>query len=186
MRATLGNAMLTVALALPQLPALATLPVQMSLKDRIAHADHILIGRVNGVDMVDDGGKMIVDPKALTGPCQDKVIRLRVEVDEVLVTDAKRVPKVLFIPLDRFMHFSLGQVQDAHRGDRAQRLVILKGPAFRPIASGVHFAALAEKDQALQLYKSRPPGAARMPVADESEQSHAERLRSPFCAGVNS
>lgn len=183
MHSAFRNLMLASVLALPHVPALATLPLRMPLGDMVGHADHILIGRVNGVDMVDDGGRMISDLKASTGPCQDKVIRLRVEVDDVLVTDAKRVPKVLFIPLDRLMHFSLGQVQEAHKGDRAKRLVLLKGTAFRPVAPGVHFAALAEKEEALRLYKSRRKKLDEK-YRDEDGAALAARMNSDACAAV--
>jgi hypothetical protein len=156
MRAALRHLMLACALALPQLPALATLPVEISLEQMVMQADHLLVGHVTGVDMVDDEGRVITDPEARTGPGLYKIIRLRVAVDEVLVTSARRVPAVLFIPVDRAMHYTLGLVQDAHKDDKAKRLVLLKGPDFQPVARGVYFAALDRKEEVLKLHKQRP------------------------------
>jgi len=184
MRATVRHLMLACTLALPQLPALATLPVTISLPEMVALADHVLVGHVTGVDMVDDEGNAIADPAAMTGPCLDKVIRLRVEVDEVLATDVQRFPAVLYVPVDRAMHYSLGQVQEAHKGKNSKRLVLLKGPRFQPVARGVYFAGLNEKEEVLRLYAARSP---RPPAPDsdaESAQAMAAWLRSPACAGA--
>lgn len=65
-----------------------------TLEEMAQEADHILIGRVAGVDMVDGHGKPITDPEARTGPSLDNTIRLLIKVDEVLVSNASEVQDV--------------------------------------------------------------------------------------------
>lgn len=82
----------------------------------------------------------------------NNTIRLKVSVGEVLVPNAKPVPKQLMVPLDSLMHFTLGQIQDAHEGDKLVRLLLLKGRAFEPIKPGVFFLPLSDKDEVLRIH----------------------------------
>jgi len=116
-------------------------------------ADHILVGRVTSVDMVDANGTGVTDPQARTGPGLKNVIRLLVAVDEVLVTNAPSVPGVMLVALDPFLHYSLGQIQDAHAGDTQSRLLLLKGKDFVGIKPGVFFRPLSDKEKALRIHR---------------------------------
>jgi hypothetical protein len=131
----------------------ASVPLVATLDEMAKGADHILIGRVIGVDMIDANGVQITKRNELTGPGLSNTIRLRVAVDKVLVTNSKKVPKVLAVPLDSFLHYSLGQVADAHRGDKKVRLLLLKGDNFVGIKPGVFFRPIEEKAEALRIYK---------------------------------
>jgi hypothetical protein len=111
--------------------AMAGFPFEATLEEMAQQADHILVGRVVGADMVDGQGKPIADPEARTGPGLDNTIRLLIQVDEVLVSNASEVPDVLAVPLASHLHYTLGQIQEAHAGDKEVRLVLLKGPDFR-------------------------------------------------------
>lgn len=135
-------------------PAMATLPLTATLEEMALGADHILVARVTGVDMVDADGKQVIDRTAMTGPGLTNTIRLKVSVNKVLVSNARPVPKQLMVPLDPLMHFSLGQIQDAHKGDRLVRLLLLKGRQFEPIKPGVFFRPIAEKDEVLRLHRT--------------------------------
>lgn len=75
-------------------------------------ADHILIGRVTGVDMIDGNGKPVEDREARTGPGRENIIRILITVDEVLVTNASDVPSVIRVPLASHLHYSLGQISE--------------------------------------------------------------------------
>jgi hypothetical protein len=143
--------LLLAALLFP-LPAGASLPLQATLKEMASSADHMLIGTVIGVDMVDGDGVAVDDPAAGTGPGLANVIRLQVRVDETLVTNAAKVPAVLDIPLDPFLHYSLGQIKNAHAGVNHPILLLLKGPSFAPIKAGVFARPLADQPEALRLY----------------------------------
>lgn len=138
--------------ALAPLAALCGLPSQMTLSDMATEADHVLVGHVIGVDMVDGNGHPIADSHAQTGPDLNNVIRLRISVDETLVTTAEKVPRVLLLPLDPLMHYSLGQIKSAHETDSTRRLLLLKGVDFSPIQPGVFFRPLLEKDEVLRIH----------------------------------
>ncbi|WPH19552.1 hypothetical protein [Variovorax paradoxus] len=139
-------------IALAPLAALCSLPLQMTLSDMATEADHVLVGHVVGVDMVDGNGDAIADSHAQTGPDLTSVIRLRIVVAGTLVTTAAQVPKVLLLPLDPLMHYSLGQIKAAHEADSAQRLMLLKGVGFSPIQPGVFFRPLLDKDEVLRIH----------------------------------
>jgi hypothetical protein len=140
-------------------PAIATagFPLEATLEEMAQQADHILIGRVVGVDMVDGQGKPVADPSARTGPSLDNTIRLLIQVDQVLVSNASKVPDVVPVPLASHLHYTLGQIQEAHAGDKELRLVLLKGPDFVGIKPGVFLRPLADKDTALQLHVAAHP-----------------------------
>jgi hypothetical protein len=132
---------------------LASFPLQASLATMAQHADHILIGRIVDVDMIDGDRKRLADPEGMTGPGLKNTIRLHVKVEKVLVTNAKAVPKVLTIPLDRFMHYKLSDVKAVESGNRKPRLFLLKGPTFQPILAGVFVRPLSDQNEALRLHK---------------------------------
>jgi hypothetical protein len=132
--------------------ALASLPLQATLQEMAASADHILVGTVVGVDMVDGDGKLLTDPNAMTWPGLPNVIRLQVRINKTLVSNAAIVPAQLAIPLDPFLHYRLGQIQEAHAGRQQAMLLMLKGPSFAPIKAGVFARPLADRAKALRLH----------------------------------
>lgn len=134
--------------------ALAGFPFEASLEEMARSADHMLVGRVSGVDMIDGQGKPVIAESAMTGPDLNNTIRLLIAVDEVLVTNAPRVPKILPVPLANHLHYSLGQIRSAHKGDNLKRLVLLKGKDFSGIKPGVFLRPLEDKDKALEIYRA--------------------------------
>lgn len=134
------------------LVALAGLPLQMSLDEMAAEADHVLVGHVVGVDMVDGNGHPVVDDRTRTGPGLNNIIRLHVAVDETLITNAERVPKELLVPLDPLLHYSLGQIRATHQHDTTSRLLLLKGAEFSSLKPGIFFLPLQKKDEVLQVH----------------------------------
>ena len=148
--------LLTVFSLLPAI-ALAGFPFEATLEEMATSADHILVGRVTGVDMVSGSGRQIRDPEARTGPGLNNQIRLRITVDEVVATNAQKVPAVLHVPLASHLHYSLGQIQTAHAQESEKRLILLKGPAFQGIKPGVFMRPLQDKEEVLRLRGSRAP-----------------------------
>lgn len=138
-------------LVLLPVTALAGVPFDATLAEMAIGADHILIGRVTGVDMIDGAGKPVTDPEARTVPGLQHQIRLRITVDHVLVSNAQHVPNYLFVPLASHLHYTLGQIQAAHVQDAEQRLVFLKGPGFDGIKPGVFMRPLEEQQEAIRL-----------------------------------
>ena len=129
----------------------ASFPLEASLLDLACGADHVLVGRVIGVDMIDDKGRQISDRRAMTGPGLKSQIRLAVAVDEVVQTTSKKVPKTLKVPLDSFMHYSLGDVKRAHAHPSDPVLVFLRGKAFEPVIAGRFLWPIEGRTEAIGL-----------------------------------
>ena len=134
--------------------AYASLPIQVSDEELIKNTDHLIVGRVVGVEMVDVNGKEIFDLKARTGPGLANTIRLIVEVESVVLNSAKEVPHLLKVPLDPAMHFSLGQIKEAHAGAQSSFLLLLKGSNFEPPFPGIFRKNVAEKEKFLKAIES--------------------------------
>lgn len=131
--------------------AFSTVPLQASLEQLASEADHILAGHVIGVDMIDAEGRAITNLSAMTGPGLKNTIRLIIKVDQVFFSNAKAVPETIRVPLDPLMHFSLGQISDAHREPSNTFLLILRGPFFEPVVPGIFARDLNDKETALAI-----------------------------------
>jgi len=142
-------------LAIMPLLGMASIPLEATLGELVQGADHLVIGTVVDVDMVNERGSIVTNPERMTGPGSPERIRLHIRVDKVLATNAKQVPAVLKVELDPFMHYRLGQVKEAHTGKQSPSLVLLKGPAFEPVVPGNFKRPLKERDKAMRLYSSR-------------------------------
>jgi hypothetical protein len=141
-------------LVLALIPAFvsAGVPFEATVDEMAQQADHILVGRVVGVDMVNGQGKLITDPKARTGPGLENTIRLRVHVEQVLYSTSAKVPNLIPVPLASHLHYTLGQIQEAHKSNSEPRLVLLKGKDFTGIKPGVFMLPLSDKDQVLRVH----------------------------------
>jgi len=132
----------------------SSLPLEVSLEQLAKNTDHLLVGRVVGVDMIDPSGNEILDLSARTGPGIGNVIRLIIKVDEVIITNASSVPEVLKVPLDPFMHYTLGQIKEVHRAESIPFLLLLEGEEFVPPFAGTFSRGLSEKESIMKLIKS--------------------------------
>jgi hypothetical protein len=132
----------------------SSVPLEISLEEMAKNSDHLLVGHVIGVDMVDGQGNEITDLNAMTGPGIDNLIRLVIEVDEVVISPARSVPKVLKVPLDPFMHYKFGQVKEMHSAPGQKFLLLLNGDSFKPYLPGVFGRDLSEKSKVIELMKS--------------------------------
>ncbi len=132
---------------------LASLPLEISMLKVVTESDHVLTVQVIGVDMIGEKGEQITDLGAKTGPGNKNLIRLICEVKETHITNATSVPQVIEIPLDGFMHYSLGQVKEAHEGQSYPMIVVLKGGAFKPAYAGIFRYPMHELETILALSK---------------------------------
>ncbi len=142
--------LLALLLAIPTI-ATAGFPFEATLEEMATDADHVLIGRVTGVDMIDGAGNQVSDPEARTGPGLNNQIRLRIVVDVVIATNARHVPDEVFVPLASHLHYSLGQIQEAHAQESEQRLILLKGERFEGIKPGVFMRAVDDTSEVMRL-----------------------------------
>jgi hypothetical protein len=130
---------------------IASVPLEASLSDLACGADHMLVGRVTSVDMVDEKGAEVRDEDAMTGPGKNNRIRLIVSVDEVVESPSAKVGQKLAVPLDHFMHYSLGQIKSAHREPSEPLLVFLHRDTFQPVIQGRFLWRLDARREALDL-----------------------------------
>lgn len=68
------------------------------------------------------------------------------------MSNAPRVPDLIAVSLVSHLHYTLGQIKEAHDGDTEARLVLLKGPEFVGIKPGVFFRPLTDRDLVLRLH----------------------------------
>lgn len=131
--------------------AIASIPLEASLSDLACGADHVLVGRVVEVDMVNAKGRLVRDKRARTGPGLKNTIRLHVEVIEVIDSPSSPHPNLVKVSLDPFMHYSLGQIQAAHTAPSEPMLVFLRGKEFSPVVAGRFFWSLDAREEALSI-----------------------------------
>lgn len=131
----------------------ATTPLQASLEEMAESADHILVGKVIGVDAIDSNGRILNGLGVMTGPGLGNTIRLVIEIQEVIVSAATSVPNVIRVPLDPDMHYNLGQVAAVESESTEPFLLLLKGTDFEPIFPGVFGRSLEDRKEAIELHK---------------------------------
>ncbi len=131
--------------------AFASLPIEVSILQVVKDSDHILTIQIVDVEMIDSNGSQITDTEAMTGPGLENTIRLICEVLEAHRTNSSDVPKTIKIPLDNNMHYSLGQIKQAHKIPYPM-LAVLKGKNFKPAYAGIFQYPLYELETLLALY----------------------------------
>ena len=94
-------------------PAIATKIAEKPLIDIVAESDHVLIGEVKAVSMVDGAGQEVLDLNGRTGPGYTNLIRLNVAVrrNGILQTNKAGTPQVLTISLWKGWIATLGSMQ---------------------------------------------------------------------------
>jgi hypothetical protein len=134
----------------------ASVPIEMSIEELACRTDHVLMARVVDVELINSKGH--VQKSGDTGPGLGNTIRLILEVDEVVESNAAEVPQRLKFPLDSFMHYSVEQVRRVHHSDSAEYLVLLVGDRFQPFIPGLGLlsASLREKVTSLRASCKRP------------------------------
>jgi hypothetical protein len=132
--------------------ALATSIPPKSLEEMVTEADHVIIGTVTKVDMVDGDDQPLTDPKARTGPGLNNLIRLHVEVKEILESPAQEHPRQLVVPLWSAWHSSLEGSQE-WKGKTF--IFLLKGPDYSIVYPAGFNRELDERAQIEGLLKNR-------------------------------
>jgi len=162
--------------------AYSSMPLEVSLKELVENSDHLLAGHVVGVDMINEQGEEITDADARTGPGSKNTIRLLIKVDEVIISTSSSVPDLLKVPLDPFMHYSLGQIKEAHNSEGEKFLLLLKGSGFQPPFAGIFGRDLSEKEEIIRLIKSNK--SKHSDLGELSSFLHSQKSRQPTQSGV--
>ena len=142
-------------LALAPCLAGATSVPPRSLTNLVADADHVVIGKVTLVDMVDDKGAQVTNLTERTGPGLPHTIRLHVAVQTngVLFTTAQRVPPTVTISLWPLWHHTLEQIKGVEEGQT--RIFLLKGPEFGFVYVAGFSRQLSERPEIESLIKDK-------------------------------
>lgn len=124
------------------------------LKELVNESDHIIIGKVNKVDMIDKDSNLVTDTNAITGPGIENVIRLHVIIqkDGVIYSNADKTPSDIIIQLWNKWHYSLGQIKNTE-GEEA--IFLLNGPEYKYVYPGLFRRSLSEKKQIKNLLKNK-------------------------------
>lgn len=129
--------------AVPQ--ARSTSIPDLSLEEIVAQSDHVVVAKVARVDMVDGLGRQVRDRDGRTGPGLHNRIRFHLEVGEALLTNCRRPPRRIVVPLWQMWHYSLGTMQDEVQGNVG--IFLLKGANFEPAYSQGFQRGMAERSQ---------------------------------------
>ena len=111
-------------------PLFASIPLQKSMLQIVNGSNHVLSVNIVGVDMVDEKGNQITDPNAKTGPGLNNQIRLISKVTKVHHTNSEKVPNEIRVPLDSFVHYSLGQIERHYKHRTVPAIFVLKGKDY--------------------------------------------------------
>ncbi len=140
-------------LALFASQASATQIIYRDLTNLVADADHVLIGTVTDVDMLDSMGNQVSDDDARTGPGVENQLRLHVTVDtnDVLKTGSDATPLQIVIPLWTKWHDTLGNRK--HESQNKTFIFLLKGNNYEPVYYGLYMRDLSERREIEDLIK---------------------------------
>lgn len=136
-------------------PTHATTVAYKDITNLVAEAEHILIGKVDRVSMVDWDGNEITNPEARTGPGSNNEIRLHVKVLEdggVLKTTHTNVPQMLTIPLMKKWHYELGQIKET---EGETFIFLLKGDDYKRVYPGLFQRPINEKEKIKALIEDQ-------------------------------
>jgi len=127
-----------------------------ALTNLVAEADHVLVGAVIQVDMVDGKGNHVTNETARTCPGSENQLRLHVAVatNGVIASTAINVPEKLVILLWQRWFDTLGNRRKEVEGKSF--IFLLKGAAFQPVYFGGFMRELSERAEIERLLKEKP------------------------------
>ncbi len=125
------------------------------LTNLVSDADHVLIGTVEKVDMVDAKGNQVTNETARTGPGSENQLRLHVNVptNGVISSSAEGAPETILIPLWQRWHDTLGNRRKEVEGKTF--IFLLKGNDFVPVYHGLFMREPSEKAEIEAILRSK-------------------------------
>lgn len=126
-----------------------------SLATLVEEADHVIIGTVTLVDMVDQNKAPVTNLAARVGFNSPNLIRLHVAVQTngVLFTTAKETPSTLIIPLLGIGPYTLEQMKKID--ENRTYIFLLKGPDFRAVYPAGFRRSLSNREEIEGLLKQK-------------------------------
>jgi len=131
--------------------AFATQIPPRELSELIADADHVIVGKVIDVDMIDENGNQVKDREGRTGPGSENEIRLHVKIENegILKTNIKKPITKLIIPLWQRWHNTLGHEKDTSEG--TTYIFLLKGNNYEQVYPGSFKRPLSDRTKIKNL-----------------------------------
>ena len=125
------------------------------LTNLVSDADHVLVGTVTQVDMIDGKGNQVTNETARTGPGIENMLRLHVSVatNGVMVSSASKAPETLVIPLWQKWHDTLGNRKKEVQGKTF--IFLLKGKDFAPVYQGGFWRNLSDRPEIEAILKKK-------------------------------
>ena len=144
--------LLLVLVSLPEHVVASGLP-EKSLTEIMELTDHVLIGKIVKVDMLDTNDAVVFDISKKTGPGSGNTIRVHVKKLAVMMSDRENIPDSITLPLWRMWDHSLGQVKDELLFETA--IFLLKGDTLLPAYPGSFIRGIHEGPEIEALIKKR-------------------------------
>jgi hypothetical protein len=136
-------------------PALSTKIEEKPLIDMVAESDHILIGVVKAVDMVDGTGQEVTDLGGRTGFGYTNTIRLTVAVqrDGILKTNKADTPDMLTVSLWKEWIATLGDMQYL---SGKEYIFLLRGEDYQIVYPSGFYQELSKRNEIEKMIRSIP------------------------------
>lgn len=147
--------LIAMGVALFAVQAQATQIPFRDLTNLVSEADHILVGTVEKVDMLDAKGNLVMNDTARTGPGSENQLRLHVTVatNAVVASSADKIPETVVIPLWQRWHDTLGNRKKEVQGKTF--IFLLKGNDFVPVYHGLFMREPSEKPEIEAILKRK-------------------------------
>lgn len=107
------------------------MPLPADFVDLVESSDHIVVGEVLSVDLIDRDGNITTDVNSEYGYLHDYVPRLHVRLVEVIESDGE-IPSEFIVPLwSKGLTRVLKEIVDRYQGEK--RIFLLKGSSLEPV-----------------------------------------------------
>lgn len=123
------------------------------IAELVAKADYIFVGRIVKVDIVDQNGALLADPKSRTGPGEGNTIRYHVVVDRknIIKGNRKKIPKQLIVPKWPRWHATLEN--EKPKVDGKNFIFLLAGKDLAPVSAPESVREMSEREAIEKLIK---------------------------------
>lgn len=123
------------------------------LTNLLTETDHVLVGTVTHVDMLDGGGHPVSDVSARTGPGSENLLRLHVAIQSngVIASSSDNRPAAITIPLWQKWHDTLGNRK--REVEAKTYIFLLQGPEYTPVYHGLFMRELSERPDIERILK---------------------------------
>jgi hypothetical protein len=115
-----------------------------SIEELVRDSDHVIIAKVIRVEMIDAGGKLIIDKNARTGPGSDNQLQLILKVSKngIIFSNVGKLPETVTVKLWKMRHLSIGGIKDFLN---KEYIFLLKGKDYQPIYPAMFKRNLTER-----------------------------------------